>query len=249
MPRGFPDDNIQSNPLGQTVADNAELAARLGSPYTVYRSGNVLYATDFSNGVEDWVREPISDTYVGVRGINTWKGSSCIGMLADFFILPTAVLRKNIPTFLSSSFGLECTLNWECQAILNDAILYIGIYQTIGAFVYGAVIKIDPGAHAIYLLTDVPLPGTYVPIISGLEEWRATFDRNAYQWFKLVIDWDTLSYKRIYWNNNAVNISSYTLGSIAAFSEVYRKVQFFMPGKDNTYYLDIGCVILTMNEP
>ncbi|MGA3193314.1 MAG: hypothetical protein ABSD73_12575 [Candidatus Bathyarchaeia archaeon] len=249
MPRGGPDYGLETLNVGQYSTDTAELAARLGSPYTVLRSGHVLYITDFQNGASDWAITWYGTLGAIARGINGWKGPACLGLLPDSVDGTLIEAYKIFPLVTTSKIGVEVLANWECAGALNNTVLEILQFQYIKPNSYLAEIKIDPVAKTIYVLSDTPALNTFYPIATGLDEWRSAFVSNFYQWAKLVIDWPTGHYSKFYWNNNVYNLSQYTPHNQTTFGRGYTGIDLAVTAAPVSTWLDIGAVIVTVDEP
>jgi hypothetical protein len=249
MPRGGPDYGLETLNIGRYSTDTAELAARLGSPYSIYRSGHVLYITDFQDGVDDWL------TFFGAgigsiaRAINGWRGPACLGLLPDSAGGSLSNATKIFPFVISTKIGTEIFANWESTGPLNNSALEIAQLQYIKPNSYVGRVIIDPVTKTISLATDNPVPGGTVTIATGLDEWRSAFVSNYYQWAKLVIDWSTGKYDYLYWNNNVYDLSMYYTWNVHGLGAGYTGLLVGATHAATSTWLDIGAAIITIDEP
>lgn len=249
MPRGGPDYGLDSLNIGQYSTDISELAARMGSPYTVYRSGHVLYITDFQEGCSDWLTYFAAGMGSIARAINGWRGPACMGLLPDSAGGSLSAATKIFPFVVNSKIGVEVFASWESTGPLNNTALEFAQLQYIKPNSYVARVIIDPVTKTITITTDNPVPGGTVTIAAGLDEWRSSGVNIYYQWTKLVMNWVTGTYDYLYWNKTLYDLSMYTPWNVHGLGAGYTGLLVGATHAATSTWLDIGAAIITVDEP
>ena len=109
MPHGQRDwSNIGAEELVFAMDDMAELAARLGSPITFNREGNVLFVSTFEHGVAGFGTTPGGDDAEIVTSA-LWSRTSgyCCKLVAGKTTPYYALIYKTFPYPTLGSYGLE----------------------------------------------------------------------------------------------------------------------------------------------
>ena len=249
MPRGYPDDNIQSSPLGQTVADNAELAARLGSLSTVQRSGQVVYMTKFANGNLDWlvdeggngrVRTLANAGHLDTTCLSLWSGSGA----GDY-----AHIQKILPLVDFAKGGCEFYLDFPYPGVLLHQHLTMTVKLNHGGYNHFFAVDFIPIDNQIVLQTyNQAGAADYQTIDVGYDLSSATYV-NLWHYVKLTFDGHNNKWGILYFNNLALNLSSYYGTQAAASYGGYFSVVFSLPYEHTSYYTRLGSFMVTMNEP
>jgi len=188
MPHGRPDwYNI--TPMIQVHAseDVNELAARLGTPDTWDRRGNVLFIDDFTQGLAkyDFLVVGAGSTY-GLRCTVGLHSSVALWMDPDSGVNDAVQATINLPNPKSAVVGIEAAFNYT----LANSAPGISINYCDGAYAYTFTLRIDcAGVDIAYYNED----GNYV----NLEEdivWPIY--TSYFHIFKLVVDLSKYEYMR-----------------------------------------------------
>ena len=249
MPRGGPDYGLETTNLGQYSTDIAELAARMGSPYSVYRSGHVLYITDFQTGGGDW-----STSFGGgfgsiARAINGWNGPTCLGLLPNTVGVAYSTATKLIPLTNKSKVGSEVFIQWEDTGLANKSIFRLSQLVYIAPNSYVASIFIDPAAFTLVIESDNPVIGGLVTITNKLDVGRGYWIDNCYHWIKLVVDWSKGYYDTLYFDDQVIDLSGYTPWNVHALGVGYNAIVVQAKANAQSDWVDIGSAIVTVDEP
>ena len=192
MVRGLPDDaNVLNYGDMQRSDDITELAARLGSPLTYERRGNVLYVDDFSQGAGPWAvtrgLTPETPTLTGdyhLTGGAAWKLANTPGVGETLFGV------RHLPLFSEGIYGVFFLVGVTATGnkIQLQAIHYDGVNR------WNYVITLYPTQKKLYyaptsgvetLLSDT------MDVFNGVEVYHAVgilFDTDANQWVQVKVD-------------------------------------------------------------
>lgn len=249
MPRGFPDDNIQTNPLGQTIADNAELAARLGAVTVIQRSGNVIYSTKFSEGLADWrLISGVGGTanvmanfgLVGPTSLNLNPGIAPLGAIAA---------HKYMPMIDAASMGLEANVCFATGVPVPAPSLIIQVTIDWHAKEYRYMVVIKAGTQELevhsYSPAHVDTPYT-IPIPYSI---LATIAQPGWHYFKLSVSPDKETYLRMLFDDLAVDLTPYSPDIYFLAVENFIEVSYTYTHVADNQPIYIGSTVLTINEP
>lgn len=238
---GLPDYSI-AKPVGQvpvgpvyTSSDVGELAARLGSPVTHDRRGNVLWFDDFEGLLNKW------DTIAGAGGSVSLSTTECrMGTQSCKIVTGAAAgsqIRASVAYPSQSKLGFEIAFRAMSPHVIGfRSIVYTGQQQQK----FYIQLDIDEGTLEFYQEGFI-----WTNFASGLP----TDFSNCFYIAKLVIDPVTGKYTRFVLNYQEYDLSSYI--SVAQDNlEPPRLVCHYIadsPGFCATDYVD-GAII-TGNEP
>jgi len=243
MARGYPDWGVLTSQIASHETDLAELAARLGSPYTFTRSGKVLFYDTFRGGIPHWILS------------NSGTGSTAIALLTTGFFAPgslrlisgTAVstayagIKKRFPDLTNGKYGIEI-LFWCTH---TDDIMEVSLYRNSGASQYQFAARVNLNADKLQVYNDSALY-TDIATIGNLaltdESWNV---------LKMVIDVNALTYKSVRLNGTLVTSgfpSPDTIGSITDPGLIELRLKKSNPVSSAKAAYVASC-ILTIDEP
>ncbi len=156
-PRGLPDDaNVQSFGDMQRSDDITELAARLGSPLTYERRGNVLYSDTFKHGASTWnvLRSTVAENPT-LTGSFQITGGVALLLETQAGTAQIVSAKRNLPLFSEGVYGLfvmasmradtkyfqvaaeyyDGTMVWDYSIRLSSMYETLGYKGSGGAFV------------------------------------------------------------------------------------------------------------------
>ena len=222
------------------IADNAELAVRLGSIDTFDRRGNVVWMDDFEGIGQKW-RYSYSFA-VGTTTLSAtrcYRGSTSMKQVTNTNIDDYAEIWKILPNPSNSSLGIEATLYQDDSS--GYYVMYLLGYT--GTTYYSAAVKWDWATHNVYYQDDTPgwVLLDSVPFKNWVDEYWLPI--------KIVLDWSTFRYKRIIVGENEYDMSAFDLyhaASVQRASIQIRIGQHTAAAAAKTGYVDN--VILTQNE-
>ena len=241
MPHGQRDwGNVGAESTVAGLSDLAELAARLGSPVTFNREGNVLLLDTFDQGMGRWEGAGIAPYEIEI--VSEWSRYG--GYSLKFDVAADAAKYGLVDTYLpfpvKSSYGLEFSL--RLNAYIN--VIYIWMkfydgaqYQTYDVYAY-------PNSEKIVLFDRTA--GT----VTFADPWVIRTSGMNWHTFKLVADIKDQYYRRLIVNDVEYDLTAYRprVGTSEDASNVFLRLQFY--GSDSgagVAYLDD--VIFTQNEP
>lgn len=242
MPHGAPDDsNIVKTKAVYVLDDMAELAVRLGSPDLSDRRGDVLFATDFRDGLSglEYNLEGEGASLALETG-HQRSGAYCLKLTAGSDGLRRIEVWANAPATALSSRGIEFAFSvgadlerWEWW-----------IAMSLGGLERTAAIRYD---HVNSLVEYADVAGTWVTLAAPVSLWATDWCEHT---AKMVADFSTLTYVRFILDREVyslVDIPIYHGGALAARSDFYQVRMVSTIGNNAVGRLD--SFIGTQNEP
>lgn len=242
MPHGQPDYGMYAaKETTGSMADNAELAARLGSIVTHDRRGDVIWLDGFEGGLNKWEVEWDVATAKADQ-CPDWArngGFSCkLQTAAD----KDAYVRivRDMPYPVLSKIGIEFSFSLEqyVREIRLDPIVWDGTHGHLASILWVAADK-----QLQYRGSDMlwhPLPGVY-----DLEVLPHFFHT-----LKLVVNYPELKYERLILDNHIIDLStlSYNLFGLAWPPEL-EITAYLWTNADEIAIAYFDDFIITQNEP
>lgn len=242
MAHGQPDFGMYT--LAKTIyrlTDMGELAARLGSPITFDRRGDVVWIETFNESLSNWSSAGDTGYSVTQSAEKALSGGiSCKTVAPNKVDTLAQIVRR---TFLpvSSRIGLEFAFLPDTEA--EDIILYIWAFD--GSSRWQAVICIDLSDDEITYMNDAAsevVLATGVNVRQSGDTWHIA---------KLVIDLANDEYVRFRLDNVEYSMAGLGMYETASSVAPYLSLQLWnskaSPSATITVYFDN--VILTQNEP
>jgi len=180
MASGHPDwGQAQQTGLIATVSDLGELAARLGSIDTFYRTGNVIFLDDFDNGAAGW-----QDQSSGVGSSTAAVAGPALSAPNALQLVAGGALNRrgwrqrqfNVPTESRTGIEIAVALNSAAQFRFGLEVLYgaeLKLFELMYDVSTGNLSYLGPNG-----ITYVTL-ATALNLGSGLYQWH---------YFKLIVD-------------------------------------------------------------
>ncbi len=242
MAHGTPDWGVTAGRVTTyQLTDLGELAARLGSPITFDRRGDVIWWDDFECGFSHWLTTPSgagATAALSTARARNGRTSALLVAGSDANHSEQMVHRQAVPTL--SRLGSEFSFSLDTNDHTINLIVRTqdGTTQATYSVRWDGVLNVlqyqDSGAALVTFATNIILPE----------------DETLFNTFKLVVDASTGQYVRF-----LLNESSYSLSGIggrvdpvaaAPMEEVFI-VNTGLAGFNAAAYIDD--VILTQNEP
>ena len=224
-----------------SMADNAELAARLGSIDTYDRRGDTIFLDDFESGINKW-----SIGAVGTGASVLWSaedarsGAFSAKITAGSDQSHYSRIYKSFQKPILSNLSIEFSFSIVSypESLFLFFWLYDGIKASRGTIGYEAVAHLlkyyDSDGNYQNLETSYSLP-------TGI---------HLFNTMKLVVDWENLKYKRLRVNHEEWDMSSYPLYSAGSIASPYLWLSLYyygLAGQNGVAYFDD--VIIKQNEP
>ena len=245
---GLPDYSAPK-PVGQvpvgpihTSTDIGELAARLGSPVTYDRRGNVVFYDDFEEPFLKWRILGYVDAYGRLDSTQVKTGSQSVRLHTGDVADAAITMVKNVPILASKEIGAEVTFSINGDDC--DLLIQCSYYEA--PTLYWPFIKFNPnlGETGIY-----EGPDTYKKIADTPVRWEAG-DRPVFHTIKVVFDAETGLYRRLLFDHQEFDISNEVIFS-SDFAGVPRALIVIRSENRAAVGGDIWIndFILTQNEP
>lgn len=223
------------------LSDMGELAARLGSPVTFDRRGNVMWFDDFEHGPNKWaISLTGSGGSVAITNEKARTGAVSCKVITGNVTNNYADIIHREPYPVLSRLGLEYSL----LTTEDKAVLYFILYIYTGTYQHSAGIRYNLETHTWQYRNS---SGIWTTLPSTA---RLTQSIYLFHTVKLVIDPDTLKYVRFIADNVAYDMSALSYRHVTDPSDplIYIDLAFY-PTEDVSKTIYYDDVILTQNEP
>ena len=241
MARGTPDwSQVAPQELLGRVLDDAELAARLGSPSLFERRGNVVYLTDFSEGRRGWQDTNTSvGSFARTSHRKSYFGGYSVRISSGMSAVTPHRLLRDLPLMATTHIGVEVVMTVDFATVIGGVLLNFqdGATNTL----FG--LRIDWGDDDLERFDDT---GAWVDVDPA---FFASFLSSAWTHAKLVVDPVAGEYVRA-----QIGDQSYDLSGLAGFdagATTTRSLTVILEGLDDTgasRAAHFGAVVVTVNE-
>jgi hypothetical protein len=201
-PHGAPDDgDVLKYPLTYRLDDMAELAVRLGSSYDYHRGGDVIFLDDFEYGLVKAIVSPLSVFgYVRVYGGTARGGGACAilnsGTVGGYY--SDLKYELHYPQLVASGLKVSFSLDGNVKQACFDLFFYNGSqYQQFG-------VTYDQSVKHLLLWTE----GGVQVVLDDAFSLYAVLE--CFHDLKLVFDYKSTKYIRLYLDHLEYDLSSYT---------------------------------------
>lgn len=242
MPRDLPDwGALTAQKTVYEITDLGELAARLGSPVTFNRRGDVVFIDSFEDGLRAWYLSPAgtgSDIYLSTQCARSGMFSARLIGGSDGDHQAAVLHRCHYPVL--SSFGIEASflVPGEIESFGLEFYVYDGVEVSIAAVEWVAASK-----EVKYWDAD----GADATLASGLD---LALESYLFHTLKMVVDFENDQYRRCLLDNRSWDMSDIPLYASAVGSAQLLLVWVYIrsrEGENDDAYVDD--IILTQNEP
>ena len=242
MTHGRPDfDLTGSTRTTYPVMDLGELAARVGSPVTFDRRGDVVWFDDFEQPGGKW---QIATSGVGATVVRNYvsarNGTFSLNMITGDAVDNYATISRRMPMFNDQRVGVEANIEFSDNTKYTRLWVqwYDGTNYTTGAVRYN---DLTPGFEVLtpgsVWVAITPTIGLY----STLHLWHN---------IKLVVDYETDKYVRLMVDGVEYDLSAYSLTSLASadYPNLFISLQVTNAAAGN-HGIFLDDFIVTINEP
>ena len=244
MPHGAPDwSKYRTTSTTYPVLDLAELAARLGTPATFDRRGDVVWMDDFSHGINKWY---VTSNGVGGTAIPDHLYADVGPYSAKLTTPGTATNYTRITHYchlpLAPTIGLEARIGlWQ---ELHYFQWEIWAYDGSDATYYQIQIDLEVQPNLLQYLNS---GGTWTTFRTDFE---ATGALNSFNYSKLVVDWQAKTYTRFILNDHISDLTGIAGRHYSTTSRRHTIIRFRAYGLDTgTGPAWVDGVIITHDEP
>jgi len=246
MPIGHPDySNTTDTTFISGVNDMGELAARLHSPDTYDRSGNVLYMDNFNYGIASWSSVVSGGgALVTVVTSNTYRGEKAIKLTGGLNGGMYSSIQKPFNPQFASKLG--CEIKVAFPGLIDFFAMELRFRLGDDQYDYG--IRIDPNDSKLLIaLQGAPNP-VWTEFVDDITLSSFTM---LYHTFKMVVDIENAAYVRFLVDQSEYNISEFTPHKYAAPSSRHHIVAYLACHSRalNNDVAFIDDFIFTFNEP
>lgn len=220
--------------------DQAELAARLGSPITYDRRGSLIWAYDFAHGLGSLVFSTVLGATYELQE-NIWERPpfSCkllTGSNAGSQV--TVKRRAAIPQPSTMGFQVALRVGADVDTIYIQAKHYTGSVR------HTASLILDVAGSALKIIDNVAGTVTIDAALPDLES--GSYFAHA----KLVSDLSTNTYERCLLDQEEYDLSEYTLNAVADATSPRLEVLVTLNNDGATEaYIYIDSLVITAAEP
>ena len=249
MTRGYYDYKVNPSGIGQFTLDGAEIAARLHSVSTFDRKGNVIYATDFSNGYGDWQRDPVAgqapDLYYGF-GYYTPVSLRLRPALSGGI---NNGLYRIFPIFSSTIYGIETLVDIYCDASghMSRYEVHVNAKCSAGRGLYK--IALDGTQQLIYLWGHTTGSDAWIPVMTFPYAYSVYQSMPTHLYLKFTLNMASGMYSYLTVNDDEEDISIYHPQTLDPYySPAFQVFLSVCPNGWNDPIYIASCVV-TINEP
>jgi hypothetical protein len=249
MPRGYFDDDVSNSKLGQTLVDNSELAVRLGSVNVTHRTGNVIYIESFKEGINSWYPVHAANDDIAVRYNKGLHGTNALSIKPTNSVGGNSSVFKLLPLLDTNNVGYELSLDFETISVIPNykVVLQVSIFN--GTTVSVGVVNLYPKLAKLTLQDYTGGGNVEQNIDVSLPKMIPHGNFSQYNFVKVIIDFNTGKYVRIYLNHNVYDVSMYGLFNAADTDPAAVYVYTTIYSDGNQEYVNMTDVIVTINEP
>lgn len=233
--------NIGAETTVHGMADMAELAARLGSPVTFNREGNVLYMDTFEWGIRPWA-QTTAGTGAEIRTSNVWHkfGAYSCALVCGSDGGQIAKIDRWFPYPVLTKTGLE--FSFTRDAYFDNLRVILMLFDGSRRYQFYLIYDLDDAT------IQIRTSAGWKTVVSNLT--LAAFGTSLFHVFKLVCDFDTKKYVRLIVNETETNLSAYT--AFSGTNTTTPSMQAWIEargdsGNNSVVYVDD--VVITQNEP
>ncbi len=241
-----PDNNYNPASLSAYQTDLGEMAARLGSPDILQRTGRVVFVDDFAGGLVGWSRSlpgPGGNVYASILSPAT------PGSIKAFLQPPTSgsaynSIIRSMPLFKIGKVGFECLLSFDNTKPLY--INYVDFYHS-GNF-YEFAIKVDATTIPWTISALGPSSTFYTITTDSIFSSDSVFP--SYNYFKWTFDLLNIKYGTLQVNSFQYDLSNLPVPNptIGISGEILRVIHG--SGWTNvSTNISVANVIVTVDEP
>lgn len=243
MARGHSDWFIQTAQFSFVDTDTAELAARLGSPNHLFRSGRVTYLSGFEIDINDSLKLELgTDGIVETQEDYVLFGSKSLKITPRSDDPFHSYYSHPLPKIKSGKWGIEVVV----APSLNCELGTIGFTLREGAMAYSGQVLLNWEAGELQIRDKDNDP---IKIADLTDNRHATYLYPIV--VKLIVDWSSFTYEIVYINDAAYTLDSEPIYyTEPAVGPDFIEVNLYAYDSDGTQgWAVFDNLIVTTNEP
>jgi len=222
-------------------ADGGEVAARLGSPVTIDRRGNLIWFDDFeaANAVK-WKTLLSTGSTAELNTAYAWMNNASMKLTTHTDSGDFAAIVKYLPIPIDNSVGIEFRYR------LGDGkpITQINLTGYTGSYYFSGAVRYNFNTSKLYYLNSL---GVYSEITNT--DYNGN-DGEYWHYLKLALNWSTKKYIRLMYNNTTYDLSDIALYTAASATKNMLAIALTcIADTDAAASIYVDNVILTQNEP
>lgn len=238
----YPDGGFASGSIVYPVSgDLGELAARIGSPTTHNREGNVIYMETFEHGLGAWWANGYGTGGEVITSAEKFRmGGYAAKLIAGSDGAAAAKIYRDVPYPALSNFGLEAS--WYPGTGIKQVDMVLA--RTDGTNEHQLYVRYDDTVSKIQIKDE---NGDFVDIVTGLD---LTPTYASFHTMKVVGDFTNDTFLRLIINSTEYDLSDYAAYVFANADPKRMRVDLKLWGVAETNgYVYFDDIILTYNEP
>jgi hypothetical protein len=221
--------------------DDAELAARLNSPVTFDRRGNVVYLDTFDSSTINWNQDLKGGRgAISISADRSWTGNTSLKLETGATANDWCWLTKRFLLTTANRIGLSLTVHAQS----NNANLLIYLMGTTTTYSYTMLVEYDWENKTLKYQDD---QGAWQTLTSNIEKGAA---KELWTPIKMVLDFEEKKMVRIICGGVEYDVSTKPLASTGGSYDpkiIVWLIYTTEAAAAATAYIDN--VILTQNEP
>jgi len=224
-----------------SIQDLGELAARLGSPVTFDRRGNVMWFDDFESGIGQWFRSGDAGYSVDWNSQYMQRGGFSCKLMTPTATGETVWLQKITTLPVISKFGLEITFSREqFWRYLDFGLVYYDGHHT-----YTTKIRLDVVNDKLQYWDE---DGNWQDVPGG--QYHFIVNEYFFHTLKYVINPTMTKYQRLIVSNQELDLSAINSQKAASATSPIMLTTIVLTSDSNLGAIGyIDDVIFTQNEP
>lgn len=233
-----------------SMADNAELAARLGSIVTFDRKGDVIWLDDFESNIDKWETTVIgAGGGISLSAEQARSGALSCKMITGNLANNYAEIEKRLPYPTLSKHGFEISFrSFVDREFQWEMYVYKGL---VGGWMSNTVAALQMRYDYPNANLEINTGTILVPVWTVIDTPFTLFTgETLFHTFKMVADLDTEMAVRAVIDYKEYDLSAYPMLSMASITPMHLRVLFRVTTRVNfvraTYADD---AIITQNEP
>lgn len=242
MAHGTPDYGVtQGAATVYQVRDLGELAARLGSPITFDRRGDVVWWDDFECGFNHWSATPVGvGATAAISTTRARNGRSSCRLTPGNVVGNTTLIEHYQPKAVLSRFGFEFSFHREAA----NPMIYWTLEDYDGTNYRFFEVRLNTS------LNDLQYRNAAGAFVTFDDSVSIGTNPTQFNTGKLVVDPTTGRYERFILNHRTYDLDQFTAQQVASAASPTRRLQVLIESiAANNFGIYVDDVILTENEP
>lgn len=248
MAHGYPDYGVNVFALSQFDHDNAELAARLGSPYTILRSGHVIWMDGFENGVQAWTIYVNGTATCVQSNSSVYSGGYCMVMTDSNALNDLCSAQKRIPPVRLGTYAFDFMVAFTKVDASAKGLFKISIKYWSGSRLLHTDIQIQPLAGIIQIYSTIGGVTGMTTIETALGSLLDAPGVFTFHYCHLSVDIETGLCKLFVIDDNAYDLTEHSMVNTASVAMPVIEFAITSISSGTAHSNRIDNVVVTMDE-